>query len=738
MTQWTARRLAWSLVGLTLAIGAAFLALTIIDSTAVGFGNPVLVGLGLGFFLVFPTLGLLIALRRPENPIGWLILGFALWIQVQSFASEYALRAFVIAPGSLPAAAFVAWFYPWVGQVATGAILPLLVLLFPTGRPPSPRWRPILWLIVIEAAIEGVVYMVRPVELLAGNQGIYNRFALLPNPTGLPQLAGQINIALAVFNISLVLLILACGAGMLSRFRRASSEERQQLKWFLYVVVLVCVDVLIAIPLGALTHSHWVGDVEWTFGAYAVAYGLPVATTIAVLKYRLYDIDLVINRSVVFGAMAAFITAVYVAIVVGLGGLLGGGSRPNLALSILATAIVAVAFQPVRERVQRLANRLVYGKRATPYEVLSQFSHRVAGTYSNADVLPRMAQVLGEGTGASRADVWIRLGEGIASAASWPASDAPAPPRVAITGQLLPAIPGLSRIAPVRHHGELLGALSINKRPGEALTPIEEKLMTDLAAQAGIVLQSVRLSAELQARVTEISQQAAELRASRQRIVATQDAERRRLERNIHDGAQQNLVALTVKLRLATTLARRDPERARASVKALEADSDQALETLRALARGIYPPLLRERGLAAALRAEAEKMPLPATVSADHVDRYPPEVEAAIYFVCLEALQNVTKHAQASRVEIKIRSVTHELSFEVTDDGAGFEVAKDATSSGLRNMADRIEGIGGRLDIRSIAVFPPPHAREGQGGGVTNHGTTVSGTVSVRAMEAAS
>src|ERR1700730_16727001 len=332
-----------------------------------------------------------------------------------------------------------------------------------------------------------------------------------------------------------------------------------------------------------------------------------------------------------------------------------------------------------------------------------------------------MARVLGEGTGASRADVWIRLGDGIAPTASWPPGDAPAPPRVAITGQLLPAIPGLSRIATVRHHGELLGALSINKQPSEALTPIEEKLMTDLAAQGGIVLQSVRLSAELQARVTEISQQAAELRASRQRIVATQDAERRRLERNIHDGAQQNLVALTVKLRLATTLARRDPERARASVKALEAASDQALETLRALASGIYPPLLREQGLAAAVRAEAEKMPLPATVRADHLERYSPEVEAAVYFVCLEALQNVTKHARASRVEISIRSVAHELSFEVTDDGAGFEVAKDAAGSGLRNMADRIEGMGGRLEIRSTA----------------NHGATVRGTVAIKAMEAA-
>jgi signal transduction histidine kinase len=179
---------------------------------------------------------------------------------------------------------------------------------------------------------------------------------------------------------------------------------------------------------------------------------------------------------------------------------------------------------------------------------------------------------------------------------------------------------------------------------------------------------------------------------------------------------------MTVKLRLATNLAKRDPERARVSVKALEAESDQALETLRALARGIYPPLLREQGLATAVRAEAEKMPISATIGAAHLNRYPPEVEAAVYFVCLEALQNVTKHARASRVQINLRSLTNELSFEVTDDGAGFDVAKHARGSGLRNMIDRVEGMGGRLVIRS----------EG------NRGTSIEGTVPIGAMEAVS
>src|SRR5439155_1944710 len=228
------------------------------------------------------------------------------------------------------------------------------------------------------------------------------------------------------------------------------------------------------------------------------------------------------------------------------------------------------------------------------------------------------------------ASVWIRSDGQLVPSATWPAEAQPMPPEQA------------DRVAAVRHQGEELGELGVQKRPGEPVTPVEEKLLTDLAAQAGQVLRNVRLTADLQARLEQISQQAAELRESRQRIVAAQDAERRRLERNIHDGAQQHLVALAVKLRLAATLAKRDPEKARRSIMELKAQTAEALQTLRDLAQGIYPPGLHERGLLDALSAHAE-------VTADGVTRYDPDVEAAVYFCCLEALQNAAKHAHASR-----------------------------------------------------------------------------------------
>src|SRR5439155_10162758 len=204
---------------------------------------------------------------------------------------------------------------------------------------------------------------------------------------------------------------------------------------------------------------------------------------------RLYDIDLIIGRTLVYGSLAAFITAVYVAIAVGVGSLVGTGGEANLVLSVLATAIVAVGFQPVRSRLNRVANRLVYGRRASPYEVLSEFSERVAESYAADDVLPRMARVLAEGTGADHAQVWLRSRGVLRPAATWPEGidrDRAAGQALPVVGQILPAIPEADRAVAVRHQGELLGALSVRKRVGESLTPIEEKLLDDLANQAGL------------------------------------------------------------------------------------------------------------------------------------------------------------------------------------------------------------------------------------------------------------
>jgi signal transduction histidine kinase len=246
----------------------------------------------------------------------------------------------------------------------------------------------------------------------------------------------------------------------------------------------------------------------------------------------------------------------------------------------------------------------------------------------------------------------------------------------------------------VRHQAELLGALAVSKRQGESLTPVEEKLLIDLAAQAGLVLKNVGLT-------TELLQRLEELRASRQRLVAAQDEERRRLERNLHDGAQQNLVALKVKLGLAETFADKDPAKARQLLGEIKSDADEALETLRDLARGIYPPLLADKGLATALESQARKATLPVTVEADGIGRYPQDIEAAVYFCCLEALQNVQKYARANKATVRLGERDGTLLFEVEDDGKGFDPAATPRGSGLTNMSDRLDALGGSVVVQS-------------------------------------
>lgn len=498
-----------------------------------------------------------------------------------------------------------------------------------------------------------------------------------------------------------VLMIGGWGLGLLAqaiRYRReATSSQRRQTKWVMLAIAAAIfgygAEYLPGVWIADAGLARIVYDL-FAVPAFILAI-LPIAVALAVamLRHHLFRVDLVINRAVVFGGLAAFITAVYVGIVVGIGNAIGRGDEPNYALSIVATAIVAVAFQPVRDSVQRFANRLVYGQRATPYEVLSTFSARMGSTVASEELLPQMARILGEGTGAAEAGVWLRLGDGLRLAASWPASDADVV-TAPLVGDRLPVFDGVDVAVPVTHNGELLGALTVRTARGASLTSTEETLTTDLAAQAGLVLRNVGLTAELLRRLEE-------LRASRQRLVAAQDAERRRLERDLHDGAQQQLIVLKLRMGIARSLtAAGKVDEATALLDTLMSETDETVEMLRALAHGIYPPLLASEGLVAALTSHAAKLPLSVEVRGDGVGRYPPDVEAAVYFCCLEALQNASKYAQADRVLVELRHAEG-IAFTITDDGVGFEPETVRRGHGLTNLVDRVDALGGVLEVRS-------------------------------------
>ena len=621
--------------------------------------------------IAVPTIGIVLASRRPENRIGWLFLTAGVALGLTVFGTSYGVHALVADPGSLPAGRSFAWVGGSIGGGIPIGALAFLFLLFPTGHLRSPRWRPAAWF------VGGAFTLVTVAGLVFATQAWDHPFS---QSTG----GGVIG---WLFVPSFLAGLAVSLAAVVVRFRGSVGDERLQLKWFVTAAALVVATLFASFftPSSSSTPAFLsvLQNVAFVF--------LWTAIAVAVLKYRLYEIDVVISRAVVYGALAVFITLVYVGLVIGVGTLVGNRRSPLL--SAIAAAMIAVAFQPVRERSRRFANRLVYRKRATPYEVLSEFAEHMAGTYSLEDVLPRMARILGEGTGARRARVWLRLGDELRPAAGWGEPGGDDRPLPAHDGEL-PAVAGASKVVPVRHEGDLLGALTVTKPPNEPLTAAEGKLVDDLAAQAGLVLRNVRLTEELRGNLEE-------LRASRQRIVAAQDQARRGLERNIHDGAQQQLVALTVKLRLAGLIAEKDPPKTRAMIDELQGEAVGALENLRDLARGIYPPLLADKGLHAALDSQARRSAVPTTVVADGLARYPQDIEAAVYFCTLEALQNVAKYANASSASVGLAERGEALTFTIRDDGVGFDPSTKGYGTGMQGMADRLAALGGELRVTS-------------------------------------
>ena len=697
MAEGERRRFALASPRTATALGVVVLALVVASILLARLASQLTIpieGVAAGQVLISAVVGVVVAYHRPRNPVGWILACSMLLIALSVDAGYYTVLYYHLGRHGLPFAPVAVLLVPlWLPG---GALFALVILLFPDGRLTSPRWQWVLWAYAGLVACFMTFVFARTIAAIADRR---IRLDSAGDVTGTQHpptwLAAAVLLPISVIWLSFAV-------HQVLTWRRATGERRQQLKWLAF-------GAAVTLGVGVVGNSVFPGTVGQVLGATIVA--LPISIGVGVLKYRLYDIDVVISKTIVYGSLAAFITAVYVLIVAGIGALgsgsLNAGSRPNLALSILATALVAVAFQPVRERVQHLANRLVYGKRATPYEALSDFAGRMGGTYAAEDVLPRMARVLAEGTGANRAVVWLKDGADLVAGASWPPDSGP-PPRVALRDGEAPAVAGADRVALVHHEGETLGALSVSKRPGENLTPVEGKLMSDLAAQGGLLLRNIGLTEQLRARL-------AELRASRLRIVTAQDDQRRRIERDIHDGAQQQLLAIATKLAAAESVAGQDEDAERALVAQLKAETSGALETLRELARGIYPPLLADQGLAVAVSAQARKAPVPVEVSTDGVGRYPQDVEAAVYFCVLEALQNVARHAPGSAARISLADSGAEVAFTVADDGPGFDPASVAARSGLQNMRDRLAALGGSCDVDACP----------------GRGTTVAGRIGV-------
>jgi signal transduction histidine kinase len=537
------------------------------------------------------------------------------------------------------------------------------------------------------------------------------------NPFGIPA-AGRALSALHITNINslTVLSVLFLGAAVVSlvlRYRAGGADLRRQINWVALAGVTFAVFQLVAIVAIVADHGKQppVAGVAYAGTAFIGMFGLPAAITVAILKYRLYEIDVIINRTVVYGLVSAGLTAVYAGIMLGIGALAGRQGGPVLTAG--AAVAVALLFQPVRERARRIANRLVYRERATPYQVLYDFAESMAGQLDYDKAVDRMVTILAGATGATRAEAWIRVGAELRPVTTWPGGSSPVAALPLANGGRLPAFGAASRAVAVRHGDELLGALTLHKPRNEPLTLAEDKLLQHLASRAGLVFRNRRLTAELRATIEE-------LKASRRRLVKAQDTERRKIERNLHDGAQQQLVALSIQLSLLEQSAE-DADCVRQPAPQLKNAARAAADNLRDLACGIYPPLLADQGLVPALQAQARKAALPITVEASAVQRYPQDAEATVYFCALEALQNITKYAGASRATVHLSCSDGSLQFTITDDGTGFDTATTRDGTGLQGMAGRLAALGGTLHIRSQP----------------GHGTTVTGRLPVHEPAAA-
>jgi signal transduction histidine kinase len=436
----------------------------------------------------------------------------------------------------------------------------------------------------------------------------------------------------------------------------------------------------------------------------------------------------------------AVVAAIYLVIVLGLGNAPGDPEdRRILGLSMLAAAIAAIGFLPARGRLVASATRFVYGTREAPGEALRTFGSRMTRAVAMDELLLQLAESLRKTMQLTCAEIYTGLGDVLERAVSVPDADPksivltdrerPVVARAGVSGSAwasvwLPALldgreQAQLRVAPISHAGELLGLIVV-ERPDRAdvFTDEDDRVLTELARQAGLAFHNSQLDSALQTTLDALRKQADELRESRARIVASGDAERRRVERNLHDGAQQHLVALAINIRLTRDIVAEDPEGAGEMLGQLAEDVQATIKELRELAHGIYPPLLADNGLGDALRAAASRSPLTVRVAvADEVGRYPAEVEAAIYFSCMESLQNAAKHAPGATVDLRLWTESGGLLFSVADDGPGYDAAVADRGHGYVNMADRLGAIGGTVRWDSAP----------------GHGSTVSGSVPLAA-----
>jgi signal transduction histidine kinase len=610
----------------------------------------------LGVNVVLALIGLLLTTRRPEHPISWVLAITAVWGSVGGLAYAYAVEALVADPGSLPGGLAAAWLDSWWWLPGLALPLSALLILMPDGHLASRRWWPVPAAVTAGTVLGSVAVAASPTFELGAAEPIENPLAL-DSPA-----------VIAAGVVGAILVIGGLGASLVSfamRYRRSEGDERQQLRW-------VGMSLGLAVPLFVVGALLW-GVVPGAEVLPVLAsLALPAGIAVAVLKYRLYEIDLVVNRALVYGAMTIGVVGSYVAVV----GLVGATVSPggDLVASLVVTAVVAVSFQPLRARVQRFVNRLMYGERVDPYSAIAGLGRTLASSLQLDAVLSNIVATVGQSLALQYVGL-VLAGDD----ASWDGA----------TGAEY-GTPSTDLLAfPLVHQGITVGELRLAARPGERLRERDRRLIADLAPQVAAAVRAVGLSQELQ--------------LARQRIVQLREEERRRIRRDLHDGLGPALAGLTFTLEAVRNLTESDLQRADELLVSATEQVQTMIGDVRRLIYGLRPATLDQLGLAASLRGLASQESSPGTsVTIDApsaLPQLPAAVEVAAYWIAQEALTNVRRHAHAHTCSVRVAVEPTVLRLEVADDGGGF--TSGSTGIGLHTMKERAAEIGGTCEIGS-------------------------------------
>jgi signal transduction histidine kinase len=590
------------------------------------------------------TVGAVLAIRRPGHPVGWLFLALGGALAFSGLVDAYAAYGVLARPGSLPAAELAAAvgaisFIPWFVLIAW------ILQLTPTGTALSDRWRRL----AIATTVAGALWMLT--GLLWPDTG-EPPFDQVRTPLALP--AGWLPVMRVVrlaFGVATAAGLVLAGGSLLVRFRRSRGTERRQLLWLAIAVVPLPAFVVLAFYaspdqplLLALATGGFIGLI-------------PFAAGLSVARYHLYDVERILSRALAYllvsGVLALTFGAVVVAAGQAIGGRLGDSSIPAVLGTLVAVAVATPAYRGFQEAIDRRFNR-------RRYDALRRVRAFVRDPSPDTTIEAVLREALGDPT--LHAAYWV------AERDQW------------VSGDGSPVTPEPDDL-PVTRQGRAVARVRYDAGA------LDRELVVATVAEATGELENAGLRAKL-------SGQLAEVRDSRARIATAHLTERRRIERNLHDGAQQRLLALALQLRAAQVNGA--PDRLGEAVGAGIEELQTAVVELRELANGLHPTVLREAGLGPAIEDLVARFPVSVVLRA--VDRrFPPEIEATAWFIACEAVANAVKHAAAARIEVDVSAENGRLVVRVADDGVG---GADPTGSGLRGIADRAEAAGGSLTVR--------------------------------------